>query len=277
MAVTTTAHDREQNMDLGLAGARVVVTGGASNIGRGIVHVFAEEGARVVISDIDKSQAERVRDEAAAKGAGAVEVAIADLTAPGGAETAIGAALDNWGGIDVLVNNAGWSGQGFIATETDRDQWQRTIEVNLYTAVAATQAAIGPMKDGGGGAIAFISSDAAFGQIRTGVYGTSKAALLALARTVAREHGRHGIRSNAICPGLVIPEGPEAVGESSLWAGEDELFNQDQIDYMVKGTPLRRLTTAEDVGRATAWFCSPTAARQVTGQIISVSGGSSKP
>jgi 2-hydroxycyclohexanecarboxyl-CoA dehydrogenase len=265
-------------VDLGLAGARVVVTGGASNIGRGIVHVFAGEGARIVISDIDKAQAERVLGEARAKGAAQVEVAIADLTVPGGAESAIGTAVDNWGGIDVLVNNAGWSVPGFVATDTDRDKWQRTIEINLFSAIAATQAAIGPMKEGGGGAIAFISSDAAFGQIRQGVYGASKAAVVALARTVAREHGRHGIRSNIICPGLVIPEGPEAVGESSLWAvGGDNVFNQDQIDYMVKGTPLHRLTSAEDIGRAAAWFCSPTAARQVTGQLISVSGGYTMP
>jgi 2-hydroxycyclohexanecarboxyl-CoA dehydrogenase len=167
---------------------------------------------------------------------------------------------------------------GFIATDTDRDKWQRTIEINLFSAIAATQAAIGPMKEAGGGAIAFIASDAAFGQIRQGVYGASKAAVVALARTVAHEHGRHGIRSNVICPGLVIPEGPEAVGESSLWAvGQENVFNQDQIDYMVKGTPLRRLTSAEDIGRAAAWFCSPTAARQVTGQLISVSGGYTMP
>src|SRR5271166_6154419 len=121
-------------MDLGLAGARVVVTGGASNIGRGIVHEFAAEGARIVISDIDRPQAERVRGEA---------------------EAAIGTALENWGGIDVLVNNAGWSVPGFIATDTDRDKWQRTIEINLFSAIAATQAAIGPMKDGGGGSIVF--------------------------------------------------------------------------------------------------------------------------
>jgi 2-hydroxycyclohexanecarboxyl-CoA dehydrogenase len=94
-------------MDLGLAGARAVITGGASNIGRGIVHVFAAEGARIVISDIDEPQAERVRDEAQAKGAAGVELAIADLTVPGAADAAIGVALDRWGGIDVLVNNAG--------------------------------------------------------------------------------------------------------------------------------------------------------------------------
>jgi NAD(P)-dependent dehydrogenase (short-subunit alcohol dehydrogenase family) len=261
-----------------LAGARVVVTGGASNIGRGIVHEFAAEGARIVISDIDEPQAQRVRGEAAAKGAAAVELAIADLTVPGAADAVIGAAVDTWGGIDVLVNNAGWSVPGFIATDTDRHKWQRTIEINLFTAVAATQAAIGPMKAAGGGAIVFISSDAAFGQIRQSVYGASKAAVVALARTTAREHGRHGIRSNVICPGLVIPEGPHAVGESSLWAaGQDAVFNPDQIDYMLKDTPLRRLTGAEDIGRAVVWFSSPTAARQVTGQLISVSGGYTMP
>jgi 2-hydroxycyclohexanecarboxyl-CoA dehydrogenase len=265
-------------MDLGLAHARVVVTGGASNIGRGIVHEFASEGARIVISDIDGPQAEKVRAEALEKGAEQVELAIADLTQTGGAETAIGVAVDHWGGIDVLVNNAGWSVPGFIATDTDRDKWQRTIEINLFSAIAATQAAIGPMKQAGGGSIVFIASDAAFGQIRQGVYGASKAAMVALARTTAREHGRHGIRSNVVCPGLVIPDGPDAVGASSLWAaGQDAVFNQNQIDYMIKDTPLRQLTTAPDIGRAVLWFASPRAARQVTGQLISVSGGYTMP
>lgn len=265
-------------MDLGLAGARVVVTGGASNIGRSIVHEFAAEGARVLISDIDEPQAEKVQAEALEKGAAAVELAIADLTTPSGADTAIGRAVQSWGGIDVLVNNAGWSVPGFVATDTDRDKWQRTIEINLFSAIAATQAALGPMTEAGGGSIVFIASDAAFGQIRQGVYGASKAAVIALARTTAREHGRHGIRSNVVCPGLVIPDGPDAVGAASLWAvGQDAVFNQSQIDYMIKDTPLRRLTTAEDIGRAVLWFSSPRAARQVTGQLISVSGGYTMP
>jgi NAD(P)-dependent dehydrogenase (short-subunit alcohol dehydrogenase family) len=265
-------------VDLGLADARVVVTGGASNIGRGIVHEFAAEGSRIVISDIDGPQAEKVRGEALEKGAAAVELAVGDLTSAEGADAAIAAAVDNWGGIDVLVNNAGWSVPGFIATDTDRDKWQRTIEINLFSAIGATQAAIGPMKDAGGGAIVFIASDAAFGQIRQGVYGASKAAMVALARTTAREHGRHNIRSNIVCPGLVIPDGPNAVGAASLWAvGQDNVFDNNQIDFMVKGTPMRPLTTAEDVARAVLWFSSPRAARQVTGQLISVSGGYTMP
>ena len=265
-------------MDLGLANARVVITGGASNIGRGIVHQFAAEGARIVLNDIDAPQAEKVKAEALEAGAAAVELAIADLTTPEGGEIAVGTAVEAWGGVDVLVNNAGWSVPGFIATDTDRDKWQRTIEINLFSAIAATQAAIGPMKDAGGGAIVFIASDAAFGQIRQGVYGASKAAMVAFARTAAREHGRHGIRSNIVCPGLVIPDGPDAVGASSLWSvGQDAVFNQNQIDYMVKDTPTRQLTTAEDVGRAVLWFASPRAAKQVTGQLISVSGGYTMP
>lgn len=265
-------------MDLGLANARVVITGGASNIGRGIVHVFAAEGARIVLNDIDAAQAERVRAEALALGAAEVEVIIADLTVPGSAESAVGRAVDAWGGVDVLVNNAGWSVPGFVATDTDRVKWQRTMEINFFSALAATQAAIGPMRDAGCGSIVFIASDAAFGQIRQGVYGASKAAMVALARTTAREHGRHGIRSNVVCPGLVMPDGPEAIGASSLWAvGQDDVFNPKQIEFMLKDTPMRRLTTAEDVGRAVAWFSSPFAARQVTGQLISVSGGYTMP
>lgn len=265
-------------MDLGLADARVVVTGGASNIGRGIVHEYAAEGARIVLNDIDEPQAKKVRDEAMDLGASAVELAINDLTTPRGAEDTVGLAVTKWGGVDVVVNNAGWSVPGFVATDTDRDKWQRTMAVNFFSAVAATQAAIGPMKDGGGGALVFIASDAAFGQIRQGIYGASKAAMVAFARTTAREHGRHGIRSNIVCPGLVIPEGPDAVGSSSLWAvGEDEVFNPKQIDFMLKDTPMRRLTTAQDVARAVLWFSSPLAARQVTGQMISVSGGYTMP
>jgi len=132
----------------------------------------------------------------------------------------------------------------------------------------------------GGGSIINMSSVASsvIGVANRFVYGASKAAMVALARTTAREHGRHGIRSNVICPGLVIPDGPDAVGTSSLWAvGEDEVFNPKQIDFMLKDTPMRRLTTADDVARAVLWFASPSAARQVTGQLISVSGGYTMP
>lgn len=265
-------------MDLGLAGARVLVTGGASNIGRGIVHGFAREGARVAICDIDAAQAEKVRAEAEELGAAASAVVTADLAEEGAARAAAGRVAGLWDGLDVLVNNAGISIPGFVAEHTDRAQWQRMFDVNLFAAVECTQAVLPHLKESGAGSIVYIASDAAFGEIRQAVYGASKAGIVALARTVAREHGRHGVRSNAVCPGLVVPEGPEAVGASSLWAGgQDAIFNDRQVDHMLKATPLRRLTTAADVAATTVWLASPAAARQVTGQVLSVSGGYAMP
>ena len=265
-------------MDLGLKDARVLVTGGASNIGRGIVHAFAREGSRIVLSDIDGAQAERVQAEAVELGAADVRLAVGDLTQPDVADEAVAVAVDAWDGLDVLVNNAGWSVPGFIAKNRDRENWQKTVEVNFYTAIAATQAAIDAMRSSGGGSIVFVSSESAFGQIRQGVYGATKAAVVALARTTAREHGRHGIRSNIVCPGLVVPDGPEAVGASSLWAvGTEAVFNDDQAAYLLKDTPLGRLTSAADVANSVVFLSSPTAARQVTGQLFSVSGGYTMP
>ncbi|MHC1563340.1 SDR family NAD(P)-dependent oxidoreductase [Actinomycetospora sp. C-140] len=264
-------------MDLGLADARVIVTGGASNIGRGIVHGFAREGARIVLADRDADQAATVRGEALDLGAAAVEVLVIDLTTDGAGGRVVGTAVDAWGGVDVLVNNAGWSVPGFLTEQTDRALWQRTIETNLYTAIDCTQAALRPMGEAGDGAVVFISSDAAFGAIRQGVYGTTKAGLIALARTTAREQGRRGVRSNVVCPGLVLPE-DDGIGADSLWAGgRDAVFDEDQIASVLKQQALRRLTTPADVADAVVWLSSPRAARQVTGQVVAVGGGSSMP
>lgn len=265
-------------MDLGLRGARVLVTGGASNIGRGIAHGFAAEGARLAICDVDGEQAEKVKGEALHRGAAEVEVITADLTEPGAGERVVGRVEQRWGGIDALVNNAGVSVPSFLAEDTDRARWQRTVEVNVFSAIECTQAAIARMREAGAGSVVFIASDAAFGEIRQGVYGATKASLLALARTAAKEHGRHGIRSNVVCPGLVLPADADAVGGASLWSGgQGTVFNDKQIESLRKGIPLRRLTTADDVASAVVWISSDSAARQVTGQVFSVSGGYSMP
>lgn len=265
-------------MDLGLDAARVLITGGGSNIGRGIVHGFAAEGARLLICDIDSEQAKKVRDEAVERGATDAEARQADLTIPGAGANAVAEVVDRWGGIDALVNNAGVSVPGFIAEDTDRDSWQRHVDINLFAAIECTQAAIESMREAGGGSIVFIASDAAFGEIRQGVYGATKAAVIAFARTAAKEHGRHGIRSNVVCPGLVLPENADAVGSTSLWAGgQDSVFTDKQIESLRKGIPLRRLTNTEDVANAVVWTSSQRCARQLTGQVFSVSGGYAMP
>lgn len=267
-------------MHLKLDHARVIVTGGASNIGRGIVHAFAREHSRIVIADIDKDQSDRVRAEALDLGADDVIVAPVDLTAPGSGESVVESCVDAWGGLDVLVNNAGWSKGEFLARDDDRQRWQRLVEINLYAAIDTTRAAVAAMRadDTDGGAIVFVASEAAFGQIRQGVYGATKAAEVALARTAAREHGRHGIRVNIACPGLVVPDDEASVGADSLWAvGRDNIFNEEQVEFLLKDTPMQRLTTAEDVANTVVWLSSDAAARQVTGQLIAVSGGYTMP
>lgn len=265
-------------MDLELSDARVVVTGGGANIGRGIAHAFAREGARVLVVDIDTDRAERVRDELGELGATDAAALGLDLTAEGAGEAVVGRVTEDWGGIDTLVNNAGWSEPGWFAQQTDRELWRRTIEVNLFSAIDCTQAALGPMREAGRGAIVFLSSDSAFGAIRQGIYGSTKAGLISLARTVAREHGRHGIRSNVVAPGLVMPPDDVPVGEHSVWArGKDAMFTSEQVESVVRTQALRRPTTADDVGNAAVWLASDTAARQVTGQVVAVGGGSSMP
>ncbi len=264
-------------MDLGHAGARVIVTGGAANIGRGIAQCFAREGARVLVVDVDGEQAGRVGRELLELGAADTEVLALDLTTDGAGSQVADRAVQRWGGIDVLVNNAGWSEPGFFTDQTDRRLWQKTIEINLFSAIDCTQAALGPMRETGRGAVVFISSDSAFGAVRQGIYGTTKAGLIALARTVARENGRYGIRSNVVAPGLVVPP-DDTAGPHSVWArGRDAMFNQDQIDYVLKTQAIRRLTTPEDIGNAVLWTSSEVAARQVTGQVVAVGGGSSMP
>ncbi len=261
-------------MDLGHRDARVIVTGGGANIGRGIALGFAAEGARVLVADIDGPQAEVVAAEAKRAGASDAQFAAADLTQPDAAAAVAGQAISAWGGVDVLVNNAGWSRPGFFADQTDRGLWQRTIEVNLFTAIACTQAVLGPMREAGGGAVVFISSDSAFGAIRQGIYGSTKAGLISL----ARENGRHGVRSNVVAPGLVIPDDGGQAGPHSVWAqGRGVIFTAEQADYVLRQQPLRRMTTAADIASAVLWISSPLAARQVTGQVIAVGGGSAMP
>ncbi|MEU7812835.1 SDR family oxidoreductase [Pseudonocardia sp. NPDC049154] len=265
-------------MDLGHTGARVVVTGAGANIGRGIAHVFAREGARVLVVDIDGVQADAVAREASELGAKDALALSIDLTTDGAGHHVVARTLEAWGGIDVLVNNAGWSRPGWFTEQTDRALWHRTVDLNLLAAVDCTQAALVPMQEARRGAVVFLSSDAAFGAVRQGIYGSTKAALISLARTVARENGRYGIRSNVVAPGIVLPPDDAGVGEHSVWAGgKDSLYSPDQVDSIVRTQALRRLTTPEDIGNAVAWVASETAARQVTGQVVAVGGGSSMP
>ena len=125
----------------------------------------------------------------------------------------------------------------------------------------------------GGGAIVSTASTAAFGEPRQGVYAAAKAGVVAFIKTIALEYGRHGVRANLVAPGLTLPDDDSSVGGESIWRDRASIMNDAQVDYVVKNTPLRRLPKAEDIANAVGFLSSSTAARLITGQLITVAGG----
>jgi NAD(P)-dependent dehydrogenase (short-subunit alcohol dehydrogenase family) len=258
-------------VDPGLANAAVIVTGGASNIGRGIVHVLAAEGARLAIVDRDVARAEATASEARERGAKQVLVCAADVTDLAETEAAVGAALHAFGGIDVLVANVGWNRPAFFL-DTPPESWRAILDLNLSSCMNAARTVLPCMREQLRGSIVATASTAAFGEPRQSVYAGAKAGVIAFVKTLAQEYGRFGIRANAVAPGLVVPDA-SAIGAGSLWQDPNRVMNDDQIDYVCRGTPLRRLSNAEDIANAVAFLASERASRQVTGQVITVAGG----
>jgi len=260
-------------MDLGLTGQVAIVTGGASNIGREISMRLAAEGARVVIFDRDEDMAERTATEIRARGGDASTYAV-DLTDAPATQAAVDAVSADVGPVAVLVNNVGWNGKAGFFLELPPERWERAYQLNLYPTLNATRAVLPGMVERRAGAIVSIASDAGFGELRMGDYGPMKAGVMAFARIIAREYGRYGIRSNTVCPGLVIPAG-DAIGAGSLWQA-DIGFAEKQISDIKHATPLRRRPEAVDIANTVVWMASEPA-RMLTGQLVSVSGGFNMP
>ncbi len=165
------------------------------------------------------------------------------------------------------MNNAGWSVPNFLLKDTDRSRWQRLVDVNLFATIECTQAVLPLMQrqGGRGGSIVMIASDAAFGQLRQGgVYGATKAAQVALARTVAKEFGRDGVRCNVVCPGLVVPEVGRGDRRGESVVGGAEIFDEAQVASIEKSLPLRRLTSATDIADTVVFLSSELRSRQTT-------------
>ena len=258
-------------MDLGLKEKSVVVTGGASNIGRAIVHAFAEEGAKVVIADIDTDQGRRVADEARELGAAQAEVIACDVTQLDSVKSMFKQTLENFGALDVLVNNVGWDRLMYF-TDTTPELWQQIIQINFVGVLNCTHTALETMVAQGYGSIVSLSSDASRqGEPREAVYGAMKAGVSNFMKTIARENGRYGIRCNVVCPGVTIPEEDQR-GANSMWAKRDVSFTDEQVPKIAQALPLKKMGTPEDVANAVAFLASARAGH-ITGQVLSVSGG----
>ncbi len=185
-----------------LAGKAAIVTGGASGIGAATLRRFAAEGAAVVCADLDADGGTRVVAEIAAAG-GSAAFHKTDVGVLAELEAAVALAVERFGGLDVMHNNAVWTGGGYVH-EIDPAVWDRTMQVALTGVFYGMRAALPAMLARGGGSIITTSSvDGLFGEIMAAPYATAKAAVINLTRTVAAEYGRRGIRANCICPGAV--------------------------------------------------------------------------
>ena len=261
-------------MELGLKGKNVVVTGGGNNIGRAIVLAFAAEGANIAIAELNHAAGKRVVREVKDMGTDASAIVVdADVTDQAKTDTMMTEAIDRLGSVDVLINNVGWTIDRLFM-DKDREEHVKEVDINLWGAINCIHAALPHMIERQSGAIVSISSDAGrMGEYREAVYSACKAGVIALSKSLARETGRHGLRFNMVCPGLVVPEQSEIAGTDSMWAqGMGDLFTEDVLERVKRAYPLRRIGSAQEVANAVVFLASD-AASFITGQTLSVSGG----
>ena len=247
------------------------VTGAASGIGKEIAAVYAREGAKVVIADMNMTAAQAAADELKATGASAMAVA-ADVTDEGQVNAAVAAVVQAWGGIDILVSNAGIQIVHPLEDFPFAD-WKKMLAIHLDGAFLTTKACLPHMyASGRGGSIIYMGSvHSKEASMLKAPYVTAKHGLIGLAKTVAKEGAKHKVRANVICPGFVrtplvdkqIPEQAAALGMSEA----DVIKN-----VMLKETVDGEFTTVADVAEVALLFASfPSNA--LTGQSLVVSHG----
>lgn len=246
-----------------LEGKVAIVTGAARGLGLAYATALAREGARVLVADIDEAGVKAAAQQI--EGAGGSALACrTDVTVEADARRMAQAAVDQWGRIDVLVNNAGIY-YGLTPTpfyEIPLEQWNKVMEVNVTGSWLCARAVFPPMKAQGQGKIVNVSSGLAFsGRSSIAHYVTSKAAVIGLTRALAREMGAYGITVNAVAPGLTMTEASLRLVGSQAAA---ERTAQDKC--------LKRLQQPEDVV-GTVLFLASDDSQFITGQTIVVDGG----
>ena len=247
-----------------------VVTGGASGIGRQIARTFAQAGAKLAIADLDDEGARRVAAELNREGAQAISVEI-DVIDEAQVNRAMAAVVDAFGRIDILVSNAGIQIVAPLEELAFAD-WKRLLAIHLDGAFLTTRAALRQMYKQGNGSIIYMGSvHSKEASLLKAPYVTAKHGLIGLAKVVAKEGAKHGVRANVICPGFVrtamvdkqIPEQAKRLGIS------DEAVIRE---VMLKETVDGEFTTAQDVAEAALFFAS-FESNALTGQSLVVSHG----
>jgi 2-hydroxycyclohexanecarboxyl-CoA dehydrogenase len=241
-----------------MQGQTVVVTGGASGIGRATALLLAREGARVFIGDVDDIGGRAAAAEGAAERL-AVDYLPLDLTDPASIEAFVTGVHQQAGRIDGLVNGAGWDQiQPFL--ENPPEMWDRIMAINLMGAVRLTRGVLPPMIAARTGKIVNISSDAGrVGSTGETVYAAAKGGLIAFTKSLARELARYQINVNCVCPGPT---------DTPLFQRQPERMRE----ALTRAIPFRRIAQPIEIAQAVLFFISRRS-DYITGQVLSVSGG----
>lgn len=255
--------DARVNLDsLQLRDRVAIVTGGSRGIGRAVVELLAELGARVVVNYLrDQEAAEATAEAARAKGTDAISFQ-ADVAKPLEAQRLIDAVAKHFGRIDILVCNAGiW--EGAPIDRMSEELWDRTLNINLKGTWAVCRAVVPIMKEQRSGKIVILTSTAGQrGEANYSNYAASKGGQIALTKSLGEELAPWGINVNAVAPGWVDTE-----------MTKDALGDSKRREGIAQAIPLGKIATPEDIAGPVAFLCSDWA-RHITGEILNVNGGS---
>jgi NAD(P)-dependent dehydrogenase (short-subunit alcohol dehydrogenase family) len=249
-------------------GKVVIATGAASGLGLAAAEMFGAEGASLVLVDLNADALDQAAKRIFATGA-AVSAVVGDVSDSNIALQAVKVAIEQYRRVDVLFNNAAidpWDATSL--EETPENMWSQVIDVNLKSAYMFTREAIPQMRKGGGGAIVNTASTAGLkASPRESVYGISKAALIQLTKSVARDHAAEGIRCNCICPGFL-----ESVMSDRGKDMSDELRarRRERASGLV---PLGREGRYDEVARAVLFLADPAESSYITGASLVIDGG----
>lgn len=242
-----------------------LITGAASGIGRATSLLFADQGARLVLADVDDRGREETARQAGERGAEVLEVHC-DVSEAGEVAAMIAAAVERFDRLDCAFNNAGIGGGGGAVAEYEPELWNRVLAVNLTGVFLCMQSELRQMVAQGTGAIVNAASVVGLiGYPQLAAYNAAKHGVIGLTRTAAIEYAGHGIRVNAVCPGwtetpMVMEGGRAPASDPDVYAAIAGL------------APMKRLGQPHEIASAVAWLCSD-AASFVTGHPLVVDGG----